>query len=60
VFLRLVGSAGHEMHSCAFGREMLKQYFSWSGGRDAASIKSVMGYITQNMCFCIQWVMLVT
>jgi hypothetical protein len=30
-------------------------YFSFSGGPDAVSIKSVSGHITLNLCFCIWW-----
>jgi hypothetical protein len=30
-------------------------YFSCSGGSSAIFIKSTMGHVTVNLCFCIRW-----
>jgi hypothetical protein len=35
-------------------------YFSCSGGPGVVSIKSVLGHIKPNMCFCIRWDLRVT
>jgi hypothetical protein len=35
------------------GSEMSMQYFSWSGGLGAVSIRSALEHVAQNLCFCI-------
>jgi hypothetical protein len=39
---------------------MLMHYFSFSGGPDADTIKSALGHITLNLCFCIRCELRVT
>jgi hypothetical protein len=34
---------------------MLTHYFSCSGGPGAIFIKSSMGHVMSNLCFCIRW-----
>jgi hypothetical protein len=51
VFLHPVGSAGHVVHSVHTGHEMLMHYFSCWGWAGVDSTKSVMRYVTPNLCF---------
>jgi hypothetical protein len=37
------------------GHETSTQYFSFSGGPSAVCIKSALGHVTVNLCFCIRW-----
>jgi hypothetical protein len=37
------------------GRETLPHYFSCSGGPGTFSIKSMLGHVMPNLCFCIWW-----
>jgi hypothetical protein len=62
VFLHLVGSAGHVfLHPVgSSGCQISTHYFSCSVGTGSDSIKSLMGHITANMCFCILWDLRVT
>jgi hypothetical protein len=60
VFLDSVGSEGHVVHSRASGVQNVDALFFYSGGPGVVSIKSVMGHVKQNICFCIQWHLRVT
>jgi hypothetical protein len=56
VLLHLVGSAGHIVLSDASRAQNVDTLFSCSGGPDVVSIKSALGYVTLNFCFCILWI----
>jgi hypothetical protein len=60
VLLHQVGYVGHVVNSCASGPQNIDALFSCSGGLGAVSIKSTPGQVTPNLCFCIQWDLLVT
>jgi hypothetical protein len=60
MFLHLVGSDGHVVHSGASGKQNVNVLFFMLGGTDTDSIKSVSGHVTLNLCFCIWWDMQVT
>jgi hypothetical protein len=53
LFLNLVGSAGHVVHSAAFVMPNIDALFLCSGGTDMNSMKSTPGHVTPNLCFCI-------
>jgi hypothetical protein len=53
VFFYPMGSTSHVVHSGASGCEMSMHYLSCSGGTGMDSIKSAMGQVTPNFCFCI-------
>jgi hypothetical protein len=53
LFLNLVGSAGHVVHSAAFIMPNIDALFLCSGGTDMNSMKSTPGHVTPNLCFCI-------
>jgi hypothetical protein len=55
VFFHQVGCAGHVEYSGASGVRNVDDYFSYSGGPRAVSIKSAPGHATLNLCFCILW-----
>jgi hypothetical protein len=57
VFLHPVSSMGHVLHP---GHEILKHYFSCSSETNIDSIKSALGHVTLNLCFCILWDLWVT
>jgi hypothetical protein len=42
------------------GREISMHYFSCSGGPGMVFIKTVLGHIMPNLCFCIWWDLWVT
>jgi hypothetical protein len=50
----IIGSVGHIVHPCAYGRKMSMHYFSCSCGTGTISIKSAPRHITPNLCFCIR------
>jgi hypothetical protein len=52
VFLHPVGSTGFIVYSGTSGREMSTHYFLILGGPGAVSIKSMLGHVTSNFCFC--------
>jgi hypothetical protein len=62
MFLHPVGCAGHVfLHPVgSSGCQMSTHYFSCSVGTGSDSIKSSMGHIMANMCFCILWDLRVT
>jgi hypothetical protein len=51
VFLHLVGSTGHVVHSRASGARNIDALFSCLGGSGAVSIKSAMGHVAPNLFF---------
>jgi hypothetical protein len=53
VFLHLVGSVGHVVHSGAYGSKASMYYFSCSAGTGIDSTKSAPGDITPTLSFCI-------
>jgi hypothetical protein len=54
VFLHHVGCAGRVVCSGASGARNVDA-FSCSGGPDAVYIKSALGHVTPNLCFCNMW-----
>jgi hypothetical protein len=60
VFLHLVGSTSHIVHSSVSGERNVNALFSCSGGPSAVSIKIAPGHITSNLCFCFRWDLPVT
>jgi hypothetical protein len=60
VLLHLVESACHTVHSGVSGARNVDTLFSWIGGPDADSTKSMLAHITPNICFCIRWDLRVT
>jgi hypothetical protein len=60
VFLHLVGSAGHIVHSGARMERNINALFSYSGGPGVASIKYALGHVMSDLCFCFQWHLRVT
>jgi hypothetical protein len=57
VFLYPVESVGHVVHQ---SHEISMQYFSFSSGPGAVSIKNASGHVTPNFCFGIWWDLWVT
>jgi hypothetical protein len=55
VFLHPVGSVGHVVPSIATEMRNIDVIFSYSGGLGSVSLKSALGHITPNLCFCILW-----
>jgi hypothetical protein len=55
-----VGSAGHIVHSGAFGARNVDALFFMLGWLSAVSIKRTLGHVTPNLCFCIRWDLWVT
>jgi hypothetical protein len=55
-----VGYAAHIVHSGAFGVQKVDALFFMLGGPSAVSIKSTLGHVTQNLCFCTRWDLWVT
>jgi hypothetical protein len=55
VFLHLVASARHVEHFVRPGCETSMHYFLCLGGPNAVSIKSALGHLLSNLCFCIRW-----
>jgi hypothetical protein len=60
VFLLLMGSAGHVVHSHAFGVWNVDAVFPSSGGPGADPTKNELSHVTLKLCFCIQCDMWVT
>jgi hypothetical protein len=60
VFLHLVGSAGHVMHSGASGERNIDILFSCSGGSGTDLRKSGTRHVMLNFSFCIRWDLHVT
>jgi hypothetical protein len=54
VFFHPVGSAGPIVDSNAFGERNLDAHFSCSCGTSTYFIKSTLGHVTMNLCFCIR------
>jgi hypothetical protein len=55
-----LGYVGHIVHSVASGTPNVNTLFSCSGGTESDYIKSALGHITPNICFCIRWDLWVT
>jgi hypothetical protein len=53
-FLHPVGSAGHIVHSGAFGSQNIGALFFMLGWAQCSFHKSELGHLTPNLCFCIQ------
>jgi hypothetical protein len=53
-FFHPVGSAGHVVHSSAFGVRNINTLFFILRCASAVSIKSARGQVTLNLCLCIQ------
>jgi hypothetical protein len=59
LFLQLVGSAGHVVHSGASRAQLIDVLFSCSGGTGSGSTKSALGHVIMELCSCIRWDLLV-
>jgi hypothetical protein len=55
-----VGSVGHVMHSGASEARKVDALFFMLSGTGVDLIKSALGHITLNLCFCIRWDLWVT
>jgi hypothetical protein len=53
-FLHPVGSVCHVVHYGASECKMSTHNFSCSGGTNTNLTKTTLGYVTPNLCFCIQ------
>jgi hypothetical protein len=60
VFLHPVGSVGTIVHSGVSGAQNADALFSCSSGTAMDSTKSMLGQVTPNLCFHIQWDLRVT
>jgi hypothetical protein len=60
LLLHPVGYAGHVVHSGAPVVQNINAQFFMLGGPSAVSIKSALGHVTPNLCFCIQLELWVT
>jgi hypothetical protein len=60
VFLHPVGSVGHVVHSGVFGARNIDALLFMLGWLVVVSIKSMLGHVSPNFCFCIRWDLWVT
>jgi hypothetical protein len=54
MFLHLVGSVGHVVHSGVFGPRNIDALFLCSGGTYTDSTKTAPGDLTPKLCFCFR------
>jgi hypothetical protein len=58
--LHPVGCVGHVAHSSASRVRNVDALFSYLGETSTNVIKSMLGHVVPNLCFCIRWDLQVT